>query len=161
LRGHHGLVCDLVFSPDGRRLASACATDNTARFWDATTGEELLTIRSQGSPQFLDVVGPMTSAAFHPDGRRLLTAQEGASYIRLWDTATGRELGSFYGYVGEPNAVRFSPDGRRIISCAWDATVRIWETDTGRLLRTLGEARRGPSPTSEGIMGALWVAVHP
>jgi WD40 repeat protein/tetratricopeptide (TPR) repeat protein len=152
LRGHPGEIHDLAFSPDGRRLASA-GLEGAARIWDATTGEELFTIRSRG--------GPMTSVAFHPDGRRLLVVNENPSTIRLWDTTTDQELRTFRGLVGNPTGVRFSPDGRRVIAASWDATVRIWDTDTGRLLRTLGQERRGPAPNSEGIMGALWVAVHP
>src|SRR5262249_50051648 len=77
LRGHHGSISNLAFSPDGRRVASACPADRTARIWDAITGEELLTLRSPD--------GAMVSAAFHPDGRRLLTANQGWS-VRLWDT---------------------------------------------------------------------------
>jgi WD40 repeat protein len=154
LRGHHGYVSNLAFSPDGRRIASSGSTDRTARVWDTTTGEELLKIDA------LDVV----CVAFHPDGRRLLTANGGGDQsLKLWDTITGRELRTFRGQLGQPNATFFSPDGRRIISAAWDATIRVWETDTGRLLRTLGEERSGsnPNPNSEGITGAIWLAVHP
>src|SRR5438045_911060 len=86
--------------------------------------------------------GGMTSVAFHPDGRRLLAANEGPPTIKLWDTTTGQELRTFRGLVGNPTGVRFSPDGRRVIAAAHDATVRIWETDTGLLLRTLGEENR-------------------
>lgn len=34
-------------------------------------------------------------------------------------------------------AVRFSPDGRSIASCSADATIRIWDTATGKQLQTL------------------------
>src|SRR5262249_21186557 len=136
-----------------------CSTDRTTRVWDATTGEELLKLGGLG----------MVSATFHPDGRRLLTANSWSRStdtdfsLRLWDATSGRELRTFVGNVVEPTGLGFTPAGRRIVSCAWDATVRVWETDTGRLLRTLGEERQGRDapPTSDGSAGALWLTVHP
>ena len=49
-------------SPDGRRLASA-SNDQTVKLWDASTGQELLTLK--GHTDRVD------SVAFSPDGRRL------------------------------------------------------------------------------------------
>jgi len=41
LKGHAGPVTGVVFSPDGRRIASA-SWDRTAKVWDAGTGEEAM-----------------------------------------------------------------------------------------------------------------------
>jgi WD40 repeat protein len=42
--GHSDKVTSLTFSPDGKTLASS-GEDNTIKFWDLSTGEELRTIR--------------------------------------------------------------------------------------------------------------------
>lgn len=70
---------DVVFSPDGRRLATACA--RMVKVWDAKTGRELLTIK-----------GPTTGnvMAFYPDGRRLATACSDGS-MKVWDARNSLE----------------------------------------------------------------------
>jgi CHAT domain/WD domain, G-beta repeat len=71
---HKGGVGGVVFSPDGTRLATA-SDDNTARIWDATTGQELTRVSHEGR-----VVG----VAFSPDGTRLATASTDKT-ARIWN----------------------------------------------------------------------------
>jgi len=43
LRGHRSAVCDIAFSPNGRRIATGSA-DGTCRIWDAAGGRALVVI---------------------------------------------------------------------------------------------------------------------
>ncbi|MCH8342580.1 MAG: PD40 domain-containing protein [Planctomycetes bacterium] len=63
------------FSPDGTRIVTA-SWDNTARVWDAATGEQLLVLRGH---EFI-----VYSASFSPDGKRIVTGHD--STIRIWDS---------------------------------------------------------------------------
>jgi len=63
----------VVFSPDGRRLATASA-DKTARIWDVSSGQELATVTHNDT---------VYGVAFSPDGRRLATASEDKT-VRIW-----------------------------------------------------------------------------
>jgi WD40 repeat protein len=74
LPGHTSSLLDVVFSPDGRNLASV-SQDGYAQIWDAATGQEVLTLTS--SPEQL------TRVAYSPDGRRLITAGPDAMRVHL------------------------------------------------------------------------------
>ena len=65
---------DAVFSPDGRRLATA-SVDQTIRIWDLATGQEILKL-SEDSMVY--------TVRFVSDGRRLISASVDRP-IRVWD----------------------------------------------------------------------------
>src|SRR5205823_3337792 len=82
---HKERVNSAQFSPDGRRIVTACF-DNTTRSWDAQLGK-LLT-------EFTDPLQPETwtlFAQFSPDGRRVVTTSSDKT-VRVWDARNGREL---------------------------------------------------------------------
>ncbi len=77
----------------------------------------------------------ITSAAFSPDGARVLTGSWDKT-ARLWDAATGRAIRAFKGHRSSVSAVAFSPDGRRVLTGSEDKTARLWDAATGTEIRT-------------------------
>ena len=74
LRGHEDSVNSGFFSPDGTRVVTA-SDDNTARVWDAASGEELAVL--EGHENFVRF------AAFSPDGTQVVTASWDGTRPRL------------------------------------------------------------------------------
>jgi WD40 repeat protein len=70
--------------------------------------------------------GPVTAAAFRPDGKVLLTGSDDGT-ARLWDTV-GRMLRSFP--HGSPvTSVAFAPRAKLILTGCKDGTARLWDAD--------------------------------
>jgi WD40 repeat protein len=74
LKGHKGSVDSAEFSPDGKRIVTG-SFDETAKVWDAATGEETLTLI--GHSKYVK------SAAFSPDGKRIVTCS-GDETAKVW-----------------------------------------------------------------------------
>ena len=113
----------VAWSPDGATIA--------AGYGEQGGGIVLL------DPQSLATVrrwphgygGALTSVAFSPDCRRLLTTSED-QFVRVWDGATGTLLHDLAGHGNTLFCAAYSPDGKRIASGGRDDNVRIWDAET-------------------------------
>jgi WD40 repeat protein len=138
--GRHEECSRVVFSPDGNLVATGGSRDGTVRLWQVPTGQERGRFKAAAQ-----------CAAFSPDGRWLVTADEAGTF-RLYELATGRQVWEVRDPWADPATLAISPDGQVL---AWvpsplppvaPAAVRrerhepwisVREAATGRELRRL------------------------
>ncbi len=122
LVGHTSPVSCGDMAADGRVVTGS--DDNTARIWTAEgkplmLGESPLVLAGH--------TAGVTSVAFSPDGKRILTGSRDNS-VKLWDSATGKEILTLKGHQQEVTSVAFSHDGRFAVSASQDGTAIVWLT---------------------------------
>ena len=121
LAGHDCIISALVFSHDGKRLASASG-DGSVRICNAVTGV---------GEQLLWVPPVVVSMSFSPDGNRLACVIYNLSVVMVWNTEAGvlEHLLPFSG--ASITHVCFSPIGGRFALTFPDLAVSIWCLATG------------------------------
>lgn len=125
-RGMGDWVSAISFSGDGRLIATAGA-DGRARVWDVETGR-VIRIWSDDKPA--------RAVALSPDGQ--VAAVGGDDMIvRLYDIATGQVAAEFEGHEGAINSLVFSPDDRFLASSATDGTIKLWQVQLRKYVRTM------------------------
>ena len=122
-------VNHLQFSPDGKLLAAGTG-DGRVSIWDWQIGKELAL---PGAAR--DSLDSTFHTCFSPDGKWLAVGFWWLEPLRLYETATGREVRRF-----DCRAVlsTFSPDGKRL-AVSWARTagnpeneIRLFDRTTGR-----------------------------
>ncbi len=138
LTGHSEDVQRVVFSPDGRTLASSSYLDETVRIWNVDTGEHRRTLTEH--------TGDIEGLAFSPDGKTLASSGSGDGTIRFWDVHTGDEKHAVRGHTDDIFSVAFNPDGKSVASGYADGSIRFWDAETGRHLKTFKQPNYDASP---------------
>ncbi len=123
LLGHRAMINHGSFSPDGRRVVTAC-DDHTARIWDAASGGQLLELAGPDGHQ-----DRVLSATWNPAGTLVATAGWDRT-LRIWDAKTGGLVRVLNG-TNEFLDVAFSPDGRWLASTGHDGVAQVWDWAAG------------------------------
>jgi WD40 repeat protein len=127
-------VFALALSPDGKYILSGNDI-KVARLLEVQTGKELHRLVNGK----YDVWGAVAWATFSPDSRYVVTHLylTGDGFLgQLWDVQTGQLVRQF----DSPSYCHmsfFSQDGKELWMGCKDAVVRIYDWQTGQLLRTL------------------------
>jgi len=115
-----------VLSPDGTRVLTFDGFSGMV--WDAESGQQLHVLHWYE--------GVVQSAAFSPDGKRVVTASSDDT-ARIWDAESGQQLSVLRGHEGDVSTAAFNPDGTRVVTASDDRTARIWDAESGQQIRVL------------------------
>lgn len=127
LEGHNDAVRSVIFSPDGKMIATA-SEDNTVRVWNIN-GREIR--KFTGNNQVF------RSVNFSPDGKNI-AATSADNTIKIW-SINGQELITFKGQDSQDNfmsGVCFIPDSKLIAASNLDNSVKLLHID-GQEIKTL------------------------
>ncbi len=142
----------LVFSPDGRLLATTSFRSSTIKLWETATGRELRNL-SSGTQSGMAM---SSFVAFSPDSR-LIAAAAGDNSVKIWDVTSGSELQTLAGSQGSLASslgvyfIAFVGNGQ-IVTIS-DA-MKVWDIATGQELRKLGSTGLSVTGLTGGEGGA-------
>ncbi|MHC4429739.1 MAG: WD40 repeat domain-containing protein, partial [Planctomycetota bacterium] len=113
-----------AFSPDGERVAFSATAPYRISVFDLSQNTLL---------EFPRLGSTVTTVAFSPDGRRILSGNEDKA-VRIWDSSGGAALRTLIGHHDTIKAVAMDLHGQRLASGGADRTVRLWDASTGECL---------------------------
>lgn len=131
---HVRAVRAVGLSLDGATAVSG-SDDGTAKIWHVETGEILAATK---------VGGPSRGAALLPHKKVALIALKTGKVV-AWDFDR-KVLRTFGEHASSVRGLAVTEDGSTVVTGSWDGTIKLWEGDTGSLVRTIG-------PVSGRVLG--------
>jgi WD40 repeat protein/serine/threonine protein kinase len=128
---HDGSVQKVLFGVKERTLFTA-SLDSKVRIWSP--------VDPNADVVRLPHTSKIWASAFHASGDRVITAYGEAlspCVSRFWDVRARRQIGPVFGHDANIYALTLSEDQKHLASAGADRTVRIWDCESGTLIRKL------------------------
>ncbi|MBV7337785.1 WD40 repeat domain-containing protein [Chloroflexi bacterium TSY] len=126
LQGHTRRVRQAMWSQDESKILTS-SWDDTARIWDAASGQQLLIL--QGHTSWVN------QAMWSQDESKILTSSDDDT-ARIWDAKSGEEL-VVLSHTSSVRQAMWSQDESKILTSSDDDTARIWDAKSGEELVVL------------------------
>ncbi|MBD2299069.1 NB-ARC domain-containing protein [Nostoc sp. FACHB-190] len=134
-------VRTLAFSPDGKTLVGS-SDNQSIKAWDVKTGKCLRSVKTAPT-------GAIWAIKFSPDGETVMSC--GTDKIQLWNLENGEPQMTLHEPHHRIRSLTYSPDQKMIAVGSDDQLVRLWNTQTGEIIKTF-----------QGYSNRIWtVAVSP
>lgn len=140
--GHTDKVYCVVYSPDGKNMASA-SKDGTIKIWETSTLKVVKTLQVVDDTDKYYGYGAFVTA-YSPDGKSL--AAVGADgRLTVFDTVTWTLKYQVNADESMILALAYSPDGKYIATGGEESVGKVWDAATGKLVYELDHAKGNQS----------------
>jgi RNA polymerase sigma factor (sigma-70 family) len=149
-------VGTMIFAPDGKSLATR-GNDGVIHLWDIANGQEIRKFGTAANNGGGFVVigqrlggGGGTDLAFSPDGKKVAAhrsvfdpQKKFASTVQVWAVETAKELSTIKddqanGFAGSAS-IALAPDSKTLALATADGTIRLFDSESAKEIRTLGD----------------------
>lgn len=125
----------VVFSRDGRTLATVSTDGKSAQFWEYPSGRLLATLSGH--------TGTINSLAYSPDEAIFATGSADGS-VKLWNGVSAKEMATLAGHAGAVQAVAFAADGTLLAAGIGSGRrspgeFRLWDLTTRSVIKVVPE----------------------
>ncbi|MFC2131273.1 choice-of-anchor D domain-containing protein [Bacteroidota bacterium] len=127
---NYSYVYSAKFSPDGTKIINA-GSDKILNIWDSENGDKLNSYPEEN----------YYSVDVSPDGIAVACAERNSITIKKIETGIDSLIFS-RGHRGTINFMGMSSDNKTIATAGSDTTIKIWDTDSKKVIRTIHTENR-------------------
>jgi WD40 repeat protein len=156
-KGHRGRIHGLSFSPDGQSLASA-SEDGDVRVWNLVPSRHSRVIGVHKLPVFGVAWSPDRQQLAVGTGSESIDSTSTDAIVAIRELASGKLMRELRAGTGRVLGLAFSADGRTLATGCYDSYLRLWDANSGHLLRELKGVPSDLTHYSRKAIGTLAIS---